>query len=56
MMISLEKLVITALASFFLFNLLGRKVLLVIGSAVCTLSLYSVVYGGYKIQYDEPGG
>jgi hypothetical protein len=56
MIISLEKLIVTTLASFLLFNLFGRKRLLVFGSALCTLALYSVVYGGYKIKYEEPGG
>ena len=56
LIISLEKLIITGLASFLLFNILGRKRLLVLGSALCTLALYSVVYGGYKIKYQEPGG
>lgn len=51
MVISLEKLIVTSLASFFLFNHFGRKSLLVLGSALCTLALYSVVYGGYKIKY-----
>lgn len=56
MIISLEKLVITLIASFFLFNLFGRKTLLVLGSTLCTLALYSVVYGGNKIKHEEPNG
>jgi hypothetical protein len=49
-------LIITGLACFFLFNIVGRKRLLILGSLLCTLSLYSVVYGGYKVKYEEPGG
>jgi len=30
--------------------------LLVVGSALCSLALYSVVYGGYRIKYEEPNG
>jgi hypothetical protein len=56
MIINIEKLIVTTFASFVLFNLFGRKRLLVVGSGLCSLALYSVVYGGYKIKYEETGG